>query len=298
MQSSSLRIIPAALFLPLACSGNVRSEAQAAGGSVQSGGSSASAGVLLAGGTTNSAGAANSNGGVSGSAESFGGTAGEADNDLTSVPEGLSNTLLDGEVVGGLTLIAFTLIQGAAGAELYTAVRNDGQTPSCEAGITTYFLDKSGQVVTTVGSVFETGRFYRVSGGAIIRCIDPGQIAMAGSTGLPAEIVIADLGSLQHAFPAFTVDDIVPIDALSVSNVQVVKTVAGSAYTGMLNSELGAAASDPSVTIFPLNRAGRPLDMIRTSTTSVLPAGSSWLFQTDTVQTVGVDFAAYASYNY
>jgi hypothetical protein len=294
----SLRTIPVVLFFPLACSGNVRSDAQAAGGSSPNGGSSASGGVLLTGGTTNSAGAADSNAGSSGAAESAGGMAGAVGDDLTSVPEGLSNTLLVGEVVGGLTLIAFTLIQGAAGAELCTAVRNDGQTASCEAGITTYFLDKSGQVVTTVGSVFETGRFYRDSGGAIIRCIDPGQIAMAASTNLPAEIVIGELGSLQHAFPAFAVDDIVPLDALTVSNVQVVNTVAGSAYSGMLNSELGTAASDPSVTIFPLNRVGRPLGMVTASTTNPLPAGGSWLFQTDIVQNVGVDFAAYASYNY
>jgi hypothetical protein len=297
MQLRSLLVISTALVVPLACSGNNHTVGTPAGGDGPSGASGATGGALLTGGSTNSAGASGS-GGNSGAPTTSGGMAGEPGDDLVSVPEGLSNTLLDGEVVGGLTLIAFTLIQGSTGAELYSAVRNDGQTPACEAGMTTYFIDKSRQVVTTVGSVFDSGRFYRVSGGAIIRCVDPGQIAMAGTTNLPAEIVIGELGSLQHAFPAFTVDNIVAIDALTVNDVEVVSTVAGNAYTGTLSSALDTTASGPSVAIFPVNRVGRPLGRVTASSTTDLPAGGSWMFQTSTVNDRGVDYAAYPSYDY
>ena len=64
-------------------------------------------------------------------------TAGRAGDDLLFVPDGLPNTNLDGDRAGGLKLVAFTLVREAKGQSLYAAVKNEGNTPVCEAGMTT-----------------------------------------------------------------------------------------------------------------------------------------------------------------
>lgn len=221
---------------------------------------------------------------------------GKPSDDSLALPEGLPNTLQDGEVGVALTLIAFTLTQGDRGPELYTAVRNDGPTPACEAGITTYFIDKTGKLVGTVGSVLQSAQFYRLDTGEIIRCLDPGQIAMSGSTELPANIDASELAYLKHAFPAFTVDGIVPVAALTVDAVQIVSTAAGSAYAGTLRNQLALPATQPSVAIFPLNRAGRPLGMASARAATELGPAGNWQFQTSTVRDPGVDYAAFPSF--
>jgi hypothetical protein len=159
----------------------------------------------------------------------------------------------------------------------------------------TTFFDKAGQLMTSAGSALQSRQLYRLDAGGILPCIDPGQIAMAASTDLPEEIVIEQLGSLQHTFPFFIVDGIVPIAELTVSGVQTVTTGAGSAYTGTLTNGLDVTASAPSVTIFPVNRVGRPLGAATSSATTDIPPGGSWTFATSTVDDPGVGYAAYPS---
>lgn len=212
---------------------------------------------------------------------------------LHFVPEGLSSTEMD-EEGAGLKLVAFTLVQGATGPELYAAVRNDGETPSCDAGLMFYFIDKADQLVTTWGGSLLSGRLYRIDDGSgvMIPCIAPGEIAMTGSTDLPGELMIEELGYLQHRFPAFTVD-VVPVDAVTVGEVTTVSRGAGSAYTGTLENRLDVAVSDPKMTVFPVNRVGRPLGMATSSAAADIPPGGTWSFETTPVDDVGVDHVAY-----
>ncbi|WP_159397261.1 FxLYD domain-containing protein [Sorangium cellulosum] len=205
------------------------------------------------------------------------------------MPEGLSNTELDGQE-GGLTLVAFTLAQGATGPELYAAVRNDGETPACDPGMIVHFIDKAEQLVTTWGGGLRSGQLYQLSDGSgvIIPCVAPGEIAMAASTDLPGDIAIEELGYLKHEFPAFTVD-VVPLDAITVSGVETVRRGAGSAYTGTLENGLDVAVSDPEITVFPVNRVGRPLGVATSSAAADIPPGGTWTFETTTVDDLGVD---------
>jgi hypothetical protein len=229
-----------------------------------------------------------------GGAVGSGGTAGDG---RFFVPENLPNTPKEGEVGVTLKLVAFTLLQGAAGPELYAAVRNDGSAPSCNAGMMTDFIDKTGQNVATAATGLRSKQLYRLDATTILGCIDPGQIAMSASTKLPAEVVIAELGSLQHSFPTFGVDGIVPSAGFTVSHVQLIEQLigvgAGTLYRGTFTNGLDATVNAPNVTIFPVNRVGRPLGVATASATiDVLPAGT-WSFETSTVSDVGVDYDAY-----
>ena len=51
--------------------------------------------------------------------------------------------------------------------------------------------------------------------------------------------------------------------------------------------------SAPTVTIFPVNRVGRPLGAATASSTIDIPPGGSWSFETSPVDDLGVDYVAY-----
>ena len=262
MKSKRLPVIPVlgivALVLPLGCSGNT-------GGS-----------------------------GGAGGAGGAGGLSGAPGDDRPFVPEGLPNTPREGEVGVTLKLVAATLLQGPAGLEFYAAVRNDGNAPSCNAGMLTDFIDKAGQTVATVGTGLRSKQLYRLDASAVLSCVDPGQIAMTDSTYLPPEIVIGELARMTHTFPTFGgFDGIVPLIGLTVGQVEIVAKAGGGAYKGTLTNGLDLTASAPTVAIFPLNRVGRPLGMATAGTTSVVPSGGTWSFETIIVSDPGVDEVAY-----
>ena len=263
-----------ALALPLACSQSTPDPTTGSDGSVP--GSSD----------------ATPDGGAADRIDGPGETAGPPGDDLLSVPEGISNTNMDGQDMG-LILVAFTLVQTATGPRLYAAVRNESDTPSCEAGMTTYFFDKADQEVTETGSVLQSGRLYRMTDGTIISCIAPGQVVMTASTDLLSSMMIDQLGYLKHLFPAFTVPGVVPIPGLSVSDVQTVAADAGNAYAGKVTNGLDGAVSAPAVSIFPVNRVGRPLGVATSSASSDIPPGGSWTFKTSTVDDLGADYVAF-----
>ena len=258
MKSRYLLVVT--LVVPLACSGNAPDHSAGTGGN---------GGAGVAGG------------------------AGAAGDDRLFVPDGLPNTPRDGEVGVTLKLLASTLVQGAAGPELYAAVKNDGVTPACNAGMMVDFVDKAGQTVATLGTALRSRQLYRLDASTIIGCIDPGQIAMSASTKLPAEVVIAELGSLRHTFPTFGLDGIVPVAGFTVGQVQTIAKGVASAYTGTFTNGLDVTVSAPAVTIFPVNRVGRPLGAATSSATIDIPPGGTWSFETSTVNDRGVDFAAY-----
>jgi hypothetical protein len=190
-------------------------------------------------------------------------------------------------------LIAFTLVQKPQGAELFAAVRNDGDTPACQPGMTVELYDKAGQHVTSAAAVLQTDRFYRSSDGTVIACVAPGQISMAAATPLPSSVVVDDLGSLQHLFPAFTVPDIVPTAGLRVSGVAQLATDTGGAYAGKLDNGLATPVTGAKAMVFPVNRVHRPLGLALSSPGIDLPAGAEASFRTDGVDDTGSGYLAF-----
>lgn len=208
------------------------------------------------------------------------------------VPETLPNTNVNG-VDDGLTLVAFTLLREATGPALYAAVENRASTPACQAGMTTDFYDKSGQRVTSAGAVLHGRRPYRMPDGTVMPCVGPGEVAMAGVTGLD-DFAIDELGWLEHLFPSFLIDGMTAIDGLTVRDLRSETGNGGSTYAGTLANGLDVAVSAAKVTVFPVNRVGRPLGMA-TSPSADVAAGASWAFETGVVGDAGVDAVAFPS---
>lgn len=329
MQSRSLFVIgPVALVLPLACSGNPPESATGAmdngpgsGGVTASGGSAASGGAPLEQGGTETGGGGTGSGGISGGgsggsgdANASGGldisagamgavggaAAGQSGDDLLFVPEDLPVTNLSGEGKA-VNVIAFTLFAGPQGPELYAALRNDGEITACTGSVSFELFDKAEQSVGSwVGGLYGDQLFRRSDGsGGLVACLEPGGVAMAGLTDLPESLAIDELGAAVYQLTYFDRDilpfELVVVDSLTVTGIQTVSTDSGNAFLGTFENGLDVPVTDATVTIFPLNRVGRPLGMAVSNSTADVPPGGSWPFETTVVENPGVDYVAYPS---
>jgi hypothetical protein len=222
-----------------------------------------------------------------------GGMGEDTGDDALIVPEGLGVIALAGGN-GVLDLIAFTLREGPRSTEIYAALRNVGDIPACSAAVSVELFDKTEQSLAAGVSGLLTQRFYRLTDGSggIAACVAPGDVTMAAITDLPSEIVIEDVGYVVYRCPYFALD-VVPIDGLTISRVESVTGDDGTAYTGTLINGLDVAVNNPSVTVFPVNRVGRPLGVASGGGTLEVPPGGSWRFETNSVGVPGVDYFAY-----
>lgn len=215
------------------------------------------------------------------------------DDDARMVPEGLGVTALAGGN-GVLDVIALTLHEGATNLEAYVALRNDGDVPACSAAVALELFDNSEQSLAVGISGLLTQHFYRLTdgSGAIAACVGPGDVTMAALTDFPSDIAVQDVGHVVYRSPYFALD-VVPIAGLTIGPVSRVTASAGTAFTGALVNGLDVALSNPSVTVFPVNRVGRPLGVaIGRGTLEVAPA-ASWMFETNPVDVSGVDSVAF-----
>jgi hypothetical protein len=223
-----------------------------------------------------------------------GGDSGSGDDTLI-FPAGLDVSLEPGGA-GVLDLIALTLRQGSDGLELYAALKNDGDVPACDAALKVQLYDKANQPLGNWISGLRTKHFYLYTlpdgSTTIAACASPGDVTMTQIATMASDIAAADVGQVVYYYSYFALDA-VPIDGPTVTQVNSQTSSAGIVYTGTLVNQLDTAVSNPSVTIFPLNRAGRPLGAASGGDASQVPPGGTWTFRTTTVDAPGVDYAAY-----
>ncbi|WP_437723787.1 hypothetical protein [Sorangium sp. So ce861] len=221
------------------------------------------------------------------------GVGGDIGDDALIVPEDLTVMALPGGN-GVLNVIALTLRKGPTNTELYAALRNDGDTPACSAAVSVELYDRAQRSLAVGINGLLTQHFYRLTdgSGAIAACVGPGDVTMAAVTDLPSDLVIEDVGYAVYRCPYFALD-VVPIDGLTISQVKAVARGDRTAYTGTFYNGLDVAVSEPSATVFSVNRVGRPLGVAIGSGTVQIPPGGSWTFETNTVDTPGPDHAAF-----
>jgi hypothetical protein len=219
----------------------------------------------------------------------LGGDAGDA---ARVVPEGLEVTALPGGN-GVLELFALTLRQGPSQPELLAALRNAGDSPACSAALSVELFDQAGtSLAAGVGGLL-TERFHRRTDGSgeIAACVGPGDVTLTAVMDLPPALAVEDVRAIVYRCPYFALD-VVPVEGLAIRRMERVVGSAGTAYAGMLVNGFDVTVSQPSVTVFPVNRVGRPLGMATASGALELPPGGSWAFETSAVDSVGVDYVA------
>jgi len=282
MLTKSLLVLAAAL-LPLACSsGAQRGDAGSNGGS---------AGTAASAGAGGQAGAAAPDGG----SDAGGTKGGQNGDDALIVPEGLVVSLEPGGA-GVLALYALTLRDGPNGLELYAALTNDGDVPACDAALKVTLYDTAGQPIGNFINGLDTKSFYLYTlpdgSTTIAACAKPGDVTMTEIATMASDISVADVGKVVYYYSYFALDAVL-IDGLTITQVNTVTSNAGTTYTGTVVNALNQTVTDPSIRVFPLNRVGRPLGVALGGDASQIPAGGIWTFQTNTVETPGVDYAAF-----
>jgi hypothetical protein len=226
-------------------------------------------------------------------AENFRADSGHTDASARIVPEGLSVTALAGGN-GVLELVALTLQRGPGGVELFAALENVGDTPACNAAFSVELFDQSERSLAAGIGGLHASHYYRLTDGsdAIASCVGPGDVSMVAVTDLPSDIAIEEVGTLVYRCPYFALD-VAAIAGLAIRNVKRVTLSAGMAYMGTLVNELDVTVNRPSVAVFPVDRAGRPLAMLTSSSSEAeLPPGGSWAFETNAGMP-GEDYYAY-----
>lgn len=209
-------------------------------------------------------------------------------------PPDLPNVPLD-SVAGTLTLFASTLKPGASGLELYAGVRNEGAFPLCGAALQLEIFGQEDQQLGTVSAAVQSGRVYRLPDSeTTISCVAPGQTAMAAATSLPEGLLLEDIKSLGHRFPAFQINDAVPLPGPSVTQLEAFSAGGDTAYRGTVTNTSDKAMTEVSVSVFALNSAGRPLAVATSAATTTIAPGGTWDFETSAVAERGADQLAFA----
>jgi hypothetical protein len=329
MLTKILLVLATAALLPLACSSGTQEVDGGSNGGRDAGSDARSNGGRA--GTTGVAGAGVAGAGASSpdGGTGAGGTAGRPDDaDALIVPQGLEVSLEQGGA-GVLDLYALTLRDGPNGLELYAALTNDGDVPACDAALKVTLYDTSGQPLGNFINGLDTKSFYLYTlpdaSTTIAACAAPGDVTMTEIDTMVPAISVADVGQVVYYYSYFALDAVL-IDGLTVTQVNVVASnagtgdagtsdaatsdagdagtndagtgdagtsKAGTTYTGTVLNGLDQVVTDPSIRVFPLNRVGRPLGVASGGDSSEIPAGGTWTFQTNTVDTPGVGYAAF-----
>jgi hypothetical protein len=211
------------------------------------------------------------------------------------VPEGLSVSALAGGT-GGLELTALTLQRKGSEIELYAALKNVGNVPACSAAFSIELFDLNGQSLAAGIGGLLTQRFYRRTDGSgtIAACVGPGDMSMTAVAGLPPELAIEEVRSLIYRCPYFALD-VEPIAGVTIAEVNEVERSGGTVFEGTLVNGLDVALKSPSVSVFAIDRVGRPLGVARASEMTELAPGGEWRFVTDAVADRGVRQLAFTA---
>ena len=275
MLTKILLVLAAAALLPWACS---------SGASDGDGGAE--------GGRGGTAGTRAAAGGQAGGAPPDGGS--DAD-DALIVPHGLAVSLEPGGA-GVLDLYALTLRDGPSGLELYAALTNDGDVPACDAALKVTLYDTAGQPLGNFINGLDTKSFYLYTlpdgSTTVAACAKPGDVTMTEIATMATDLSVGDVGQVVYYYSYFALDAVL-VDGLTVNEVNTLTGAGGTAYTGTVVNGLDMTVRDPSIRVFSLNRVGRPLGVANGGDASQIAPGGIWTFQTDTLDTAGVSYAAF-----
>jgi hypothetical protein len=210
------------------------------------------------------------------------------------VPEGIEVTARPG-LNSVFNVFALTLQPGPNGAELYAAVRNDGDVLACNASFSVELRDKDDQVLGAGVSGLMSRHFYRLSDGSgtIAGCVAPGEVTKVAIQSLSLDAPIGDVQRAVYQSNYWANLGVVAIEGVSLTGVETVTRSTAVAYTGALFNGLDTTLSDPTVAVYPVNAVGRPLGVAYAGSSLVLQPCGSWDFETSAVNQTGVGYDAY-----
>jgi hypothetical protein len=274
--------------------------ANAGGAGSSSGGNSAgTAGSALAGGSSGgggSGGQATGGGGSGGQATGGGGSGGAAPVSDNAFEPDVPEEYVGSVVTPGMKVVAHTAREAAVGTEWLMAVKNTSTDYLCAVNVTYKFLDAGG-VELADGSGLLDVQIVRGSSGAggFTNCLEPGKIGMLKDTLALEGVDVAKIAKVTHAFGALILTDASPTTDIKVKDVQAIDQGAnGQVFTGAVSNDSPKGVKNPSIAIYGLNAAGRPLFSSEDIELTTIASGASWMFST--TPKFNQKFASFAAY--
>jgi len=201
-----------------------------------------------------------------------------------------------GRSEGGLTLTALTFQPTDDGFEFYAVIENQSDEPICYGGITVNFLDGAEQVLAFWGEALSSQLYLMDEGsGGFIQCVEPGGVSMTGTQKLPDGIVETELEVVEYSLPAFALAGVVLCDDVTVSPLQLVQMGEKTAFSGLVQNHLEVAVTSPKLNVFTLTDEGRPVGMATASETIDIDAGSTWSFETNSLDDTGSEAVSFVN---
>jgi hypothetical protein len=188
-------------------------------------------------------------------------------------------------------LVTLTLRHGSSGVDLYAAVRNEGDVAACNPSFSVELRARDERALAAGISGLNVRDFYRLTDGSetVAGCVPPGARSVVAITDLSLDGALEDVSHVVYA-SSYWFLDAVAIEGIALSDVQVVNRGTGVAYTGTLLNQLGMTLDHPTVAVFPVNKAGRALGVAYGGSSTALPPGGAWVFETNSVSEAGVGY--------
>ncbi len=256
----------------------------------QTAGSAGQAGDAGSGGAA--AGGVGGAGGVAGGGA--GGTDGPATAFVPDVPEEYVGKIVD----PGMTIVAHTARMTVIGMEWLMAVKNTGTSHLCAIDVSFSFLDSSGAklgggMIVPLDIPLERGSN---GTGGLTSCLAPGKIGMLKDTGALQDVDVTKIAKVTHEFGAIILSDAAPTTDIKITDVTAVDSGVANykVFNGTLKNDGAKTVKNPSVAVYGLNAAGRPLFSSEAIELVTVPAAGTWMFKTiDKFNETYTDFAAF-----
>ncbi|MDF3065181.1 MAG: hypothetical protein K0R38_782 [Polyangiaceae bacterium] len=188
---------------------------------------------------------------------------------------------------------AVTLKSGPSGIELYASLKNGGESPACGTAFSVELFDDAEQSVAAGSGGLLVKRFFRLADGSgTAACLAPGDVSMIALRNLSLDLPPEQVRRVEYWCNYWALD-VVPLGELKLSEVTRVLHADGTSFTGVLENGLDAPLPSAAVAVFPLDDAGRPLDVALAEGMTEVPAGGSWSFETSAVADPGIARASF-----
>ena len=223
-------------------------------------------------------GAGGASGGASGGGQG-GGNAGPATAFVPDVPEEYVGKIL----APGMEVVAHTARVTGTAKDWLMAVKNTGTSHLCAIDVSFSFLDATGTklggaTIVPLDIPLERGSNGK---GGLTSCLAPGKIGMLKDTLALQNVDVSKIAKVTHEFGALILTDAVPTEDIKVTDVMAVASGAtGKVFNGTLKNDGMKAVKNPSIAVYGVNAAGRPLFSSEGIELVTIPAAGSWMFKT------------------
>lgn len=180
-----------------------------------------------------------------------------------------------------LKVVGHTIHEGRLGPEWLVAIENVGTETLCNLEMSYAFLDTSGRTLSKGSKLLELPLKRSANGsGVVLGCLGRAEVAMVYDKLVLADVNAALVARVTHDFDGVVANDVRPTQEFRAVGSWRSPDAAGTRISGTLHNDSDSDISYPAVTIFGVNRHGRPLFACEAVERSSVAAGSSWAFAT------------------